>query len=265
MNRMTVSISLIRKSDLDLITLYLKGIPIEKIFKMALLNRVCGNPFSVAVEPVPPISLGEARTSRYDKNSGCSRPVSFRLQIKISDPDCIMYMNSARHSFMSAMAKNMIRSAIVNMPLSYLMATPEDLEKKRALANGNTSLAESRKYYTDETMIPISALIRREIEKERAAFEKILESDRDIYIARSDGTLLPRSSGPEVKKDAEKKKTVKKEAENKPRRITTELPHSDSVDEEARNLLYEEAPEADFDTAFNFGPDSDLNGNIRKL
>ena len=188
---MYYTIRLLKRPDLDLITLYRGGVSLSDIFRKALYYYARGEAFRVAVEPVPPISLDKAcerviTKPGYQPGTVVQRFVPIRINCTVSDPESIRVLQTARSAYGSTLAKQLIRSAIINLPLSSMMLFGS--ESRRAALAG----VKRRRAYVDAELYreEIDNTVSQAVERENQAYEEaLLLSDPALFIATRDGKL----------------------------------------------------------------------------
>ena len=200
---MFFTIRLLKRSDLDLITLYRGGINIRAIFKEALYHYARNEDFRVAVEPVPPIPLDKAcdhvvTKPGYRTGTEVKRYVPIRIDCSITDPASVRVLSATRSAYGSTFSKFLIRMAIVNMPLSPLLLYGSEARRAALTSSARKrSGTDAEKYLND-----IESTVSRISGEEQKQYEELLLlKDPALYIATSDKKLRA-SSAPAKKASA---------------------------------------------------------------
>ena len=190
---MYFTIRLLKRPDLDLITLYRGGIPVGDIFKKALYYYARGVSFRVAVEPVPPISLDEAcerviTTSGYNPGTVVKRFVPIRINCTITDPESIKILKTARSAYGSTLCKQIVRQAVINLPVSSMMLYGAELRRTALMSDKRRRGTQDAALYQETVTETVSGITSREA----ALYEEALRSEEsDMYIASRNGKLCP--------------------------------------------------------------------------
>ena len=186
---MHVSIRLIRRSDLDLITMHLGGISLQKIARKAIYAYVRGESFSVIAEPVPRIPLEKAcqkmiTAPGYRLGSEIKRFVPIRLDLNISDELSCSLITSARSAYGSTLIKQLIRMSLLNLPVSPLLLSPEDLAEWESAFRRRSAHEERNQRTIEKIVTREKDIFMTLIEKEKSAGRS------DVFIAGRDGKLV---------------------------------------------------------------------------